>query len=381
MTAPTIGSLFSGYGGLDLAAEHVLDARTVWTCDVDPAASRILRHRFPHAPNLGDITAVDWTCVPPVDVITGGFPCQDVSHAGARKGLGPGTRTGLWARMADAIDHLRPQLVVAENVRGLLSAAADSDVEPCPWCMGGAATANLLCAHSDLFSRTWPTSGMTRRGTAYAPPTSAPLTAGSASSSSPGPWCLAAGDRSWAGCEPDGDPGRCHASVFNDGQTLEAWQERHERERAKGYNGNGGGTPLAMQVQMLPTPTASDWKGPNRSESGSASSRGMATVAETLLPTPTASDRFGAGNHGEGGADLRTTVDTLFPTPRATDGTNGGPNQRGTSGDLMLPSAVQLLPTPSTASQGVGGGSADRRPLQQMLGVRTSPRSADGELF
>jgi DNA (cytosine-5)-methyltransferase 1 len=139
MTAPTIGSLFSGYGGLDLAAEHVLDARTVWTCDVDPAASRILRHRFPHAPNLGDITAVDWTCVPPVDVITGGFPCQDVSHAGARKGLGPGTRTGLWARMADAIDHLRPQLVIAENVRGLLSAPADSDVEPCPWCMGGAA--------------------------------------------------------------------------------------------------------------------------------------------------------------------------------------------------------------------------------------------------
>jgi DNA (cytosine-5)-methyltransferase 1 len=90
MTAPTIGSLFSGYGGLDLAAETVLDARTVWTCDVDPAASRILRHRFPHAPNLGDITAVDWTRVPPVDVITGGFPCQDVSHAGARKGLRPG---------------------------------------------------------------------------------------------------------------------------------------------------------------------------------------------------------------------------------------------------------------------------------------------------
>jgi hypothetical protein len=210
--------------------------------------------------------------------------------------------------------------------------------------------------------------------------------------------------------------------VFNDGQTLEAWQERHERERAKGYNGNGGGTPLAMQVQMLPTPTASDWKGPNRSESGTASSRGMATVAETLLPTPTASDRFGAGNHGEGGADLRTTVDTLFPTPRATDGTNGGPNQRGTSGDLMLPSAVQLLPTPD-ASMGNGGrqrspealASGDHQAnlndlprllptptamdsrasggstptavtltdavVRTSLGARTNPRFADGELF
>src|SRR5699024_5104408 len=67
---------------------------------------------------------------------TGGFPCQDVSHAGKRAGLGAGTRTGLWANMLQAIDTLRPRLVVAENVRGLLSARADSDVEPCPWCMG-----------------------------------------------------------------------------------------------------------------------------------------------------------------------------------------------------------------------------------------------------
>jgi hypothetical protein len=66
----------------------------------------------------------------------------------------------------------------------------------------------------------------------------------------------------------------------------------------------------------------------------------------TLLPTPTASDRFGTGVHGEGGPDLRTTI-SLLPRPRATDGSKGGPNQRGSSGDLMLPSAVaKLLPTP-----------------------------------
>ena len=59
-----------------------------------------------------------------------------------------------------------------------------------------------------------------------------------------------------------------------------------------------------------------------------------------LLPTPTASEMNGAGAHGEGGCDLRTTV-ALLPTPRATDGTNGGPGQRGSAGDLMLPSAVQ----------------------------------------
>lgn len=78
------GSLFSGYGGLDLAVEDVLRTRTVWTCDVDQAASRILRHRFPHAPNLGDIGDIDWSTVRPVHVLTGGFPCQDVSPAGAR---------------------------------------------------------------------------------------------------------------------------------------------------------------------------------------------------------------------------------------------------------------------------------------------------------
>jgi DNA (cytosine-5)-methyltransferase 1 len=133
---PRIGSLFSGYGGLEMGAQAVLGGSTAWVSDIDPGACRILAHRFPDVPNLGDVSAVDWTAVEPVDVLTGGFPCQDVSHAGARRGLGPGTRSGLWSRMADAIDHLRPSLVIAENVRGLLSADADSDVEPCPWCLG-----------------------------------------------------------------------------------------------------------------------------------------------------------------------------------------------------------------------------------------------------
>jgi DNA (cytosine-5)-methyltransferase 1 len=136
---PRIGSLFSGYGGLEQGVQAILGGSTAWVSDIDPGACRILAHRFPDVPNLGDVSAVDWTAVEPVDVLTGGFPCQDVSHAGARRGLGPGTRSGLWSRMADAIDHLRPSLVIAENVRGLLSADADSDVEPCPWCLGDGA--------------------------------------------------------------------------------------------------------------------------------------------------------------------------------------------------------------------------------------------------
>lgn len=131
-----IGSLFSGYGGLERGVQAVLGGSVAWHCENDPAAGRVLAHHHPDMPNLGDVTAVDWAAVEPVDVLTGGFPCQDVSSAGRRAGIRPGTRSGLWAHMAYAIDRLRPELVVIENVRGLCSADAACDVEPCPWCLG-----------------------------------------------------------------------------------------------------------------------------------------------------------------------------------------------------------------------------------------------------
>ncbi|WP_416447021.1 DNA cytosine methyltransferase [Leucobacter sp. HNU] len=118
-----IGSLFSGYGGLDLAVEHVFNAQTVWFSEINPV-QRVFAHHWPDAPNLGDITAIDWGQVPAVDILCGGFPCQDVSTVGKMAGLAPGTRSGLWSHMAEAIDHLRPEFVVIENVRGLLSATA-----------------------------------------------------------------------------------------------------------------------------------------------------------------------------------------------------------------------------------------------------------------
>lgn len=141
-----IGSLFSGYGGLDLGVMSVLDAEVVWHVEFDDAPSKILAHHFPGVPNYGDITQVDWSQVEPVDILTGGFPCQDVSLAGARKGLGEGTRSGLWSEFAKAIEALQPRLVVIENVRGLLSASAHSDVEPCPWCLGEESSESALRA-------------------------------------------------------------------------------------------------------------------------------------------------------------------------------------------------------------------------------------------
>lgn len=119
-----VGSLFSGYGGLDLAVEYALDAETVWFSENNEAVARVFAHHWPGAPNLGDITTIDWRDVPPVDVLCGGFPCQDLSTVGKRAGLAPGTRSGLWSYMATAIDALHPEWVVIENVRGLLSSPA-----------------------------------------------------------------------------------------------------------------------------------------------------------------------------------------------------------------------------------------------------------------
>jgi DNA (cytosine-5)-methyltransferase 1 len=149
------GSLFSGYSGLDLAVDAFFGSETVWVSDIDPGACKILAHHWPDLPNLGDITRIDWQQVEPVDILTGGFPCQDLSHAGKRAGLKPGTRSGLWSHMAYAIQQLRPRYVIAENVRGLLSASADSDLEPCPWCLGGSADGEpalraLGCVLGDL---------------------------------------------------------------------------------------------------------------------------------------------------------------------------------------------------------------------------------------
>lgn len=131
-----IGSLFSGYGGLDIAVSNVTGAEVAWHCEWDDAPSKILEKHFPNVPNYRDVTKVDFSQVEPVDILTGGFPCQDLSLAGKRAGLKEGTRSGLWSEFHRAIDIIRPSLVVIENVRGLLSATASSDLEPCSWCLG-----------------------------------------------------------------------------------------------------------------------------------------------------------------------------------------------------------------------------------------------------
>ena len=112
-------SLCSGYGGLDLAVEHVHGAHTAYVADIDADASTVLAHRFPDAPNLGDLTLIDWDDIEPVDILTAGYPCQPFSHAGRRQG--EHDERHIWPEVLRAIRALRPGLVVLENVRGHLS--------------------------------------------------------------------------------------------------------------------------------------------------------------------------------------------------------------------------------------------------------------------
>jgi DNA (cytosine-5)-methyltransferase 1 len=144
MTNP-LGSICSGMAGLELGIARVIPTRTMWVADYEPpkkgrpqkqSAAKVLDHRFPGVPNLGDITIVNWSTTTPVKIVCGGTPCQDVSVAGTLAGMRGGTRSGIWASMVEAINHHRPTLVIWENVRGALSAGADSNVEPCPICVG-----------------------------------------------------------------------------------------------------------------------------------------------------------------------------------------------------------------------------------------------------
>lgn len=141
-----LGEICAGYGGLGLGLGLLADVDTRWVADVDAGPSRILARHWPHAPNLGDITRIDWAAVEPVDVIAGGTPCQDLSNAGHRAGMRPGTRSGIWEAMAHAIKEIAPNVVVWENVSGARSAAAYSRLEPGPGRLGGGADRPVLRA-------------------------------------------------------------------------------------------------------------------------------------------------------------------------------------------------------------------------------------------
>jgi hypothetical protein len=111
-SGPVVGSVCTGYGGLDLGVLAALGGgRVAWCADPDPHIAQILATRLPGVPNLGDLRAIDWTSIEPVEVLTAGFPCQDISAAGRRAGIEKGARSGLWTDIVAGVRLLRPALL------------------------------------------------------------------------------------------------------------------------------------------------------------------------------------------------------------------------------------------------------------------------------
>jgi DNA (cytosine-5)-methyltransferase 1 len=332
----TYGSLFSGYAGLDGGVQSVLGGSTSWFSEIDAAPSKILAHHWPTVPNLGDVTKVDWASVPKVDVITGGSPCQDLSHAGKRAGMKAGTRSNLWVEMREAIAVIRPRLVVWENVRGAGTAEADSALEQCPRCVGDPrdrgpvlrALGRVLGDLTDLGYDAWwyglPASAVGAahgrfRYFVFATPADT--------------------DRSGWGehrrgvsvrqeqpaAERTGDAALTllPTPAVNDmgaGKTVDAWDAWTDAMQAKHGNGNGHGKSLSIE-------------------------------AARLLPSPTVSDGNGAGVHCDGGLDLRTAMAPLG-TPRSQHGEdrNNAIWERPLDQPQNLENQLaRLLPTPTTA--------------------------------
>ena len=118
----TVGSLFSGIGGIDLGMERTEHFRTLWFCERDPYCQRVLKKHWPEVPLYSDVNDVD-EAVPCPDVLAGGFPCQPVSFAGNRKAQDD--ERWLWPHVERCIRILRPKGVLLENVPGLLTAGFD----------------------------------------------------------------------------------------------------------------------------------------------------------------------------------------------------------------------------------------------------------------
>jgi Site-specific DNA methylase len=263
----TIGSLFTGYGGLDMGVAMALDpaARVAWTSDVEPGPCKLATVRWPDTPNLGDITQINWADVEPVDIICGGSPCQDLSLAGKRAGMASGTRSGLWESMAAAVETIRPRLVVWENVLGALSGRAYSPVEQEPAMLGTRTNGPLVRAAGrvvgDLASLGYDCRwAIVRASDAGAPHQRA---------------------RFFLIGYPDGQP----------------WDVRRPARPRKAQGGRPQCEPARPGIS-------------------------------TLMPTPTASDHK-AGRHQDGTGHSLTQAVQLLPTPKAGDGIMGLPRTSG----------------------------------------------------
>lgn len=227
-------SLCSGYGGLDLAVEHVTGARTVGWSEIDEHAATVMRTRFSDAAELGDLTArTDW---PDADIITAGFPCQPVSHAGRRQG--DADDRWLWDDVRDTVRLVGPRLVVVENVPGLAT-------------LGGPRVVGDLAALG--YRVRWAHVRASDHGAPHRRERIFIVAAHPDVPGLEGPQPAGRHDVPAGGDRPP-DPLTLlptpNASLSNYDEDPAQFLERREQVRQRGLNGNGVGMPLGVAVKV-----------------------------------------------------------------------------------------------------------------------------------
>jgi DNA (cytosine-5)-methyltransferase 1 len=256
-------SLFSGIGGLDLAAEWA-GIEPVAFCEIEPYAQKILKKRWPNVPIIEDVHTIrggDWESI---DIVYGGFPCQDLSVAGKQRGL-EGERSGLWFEMLRVIHDIRPAWVLAENVRGAVNKALDT-------------------VQSGLEGEGYEVRSLVIPASAVGAPHQRER-------------LFVVGAR---------------------GDVAYAFAERLQgSERAGAFCEDGTTSsqpaPECGKGSLWPTPSVHG--NYNRAGVSDKSGNGLST-AVNLWPTPHRNCSNGAGVHGDGGLNIQTAV-SLWPTPRA----------------------------------------------------------------
>ncbi|TWS25375.1 DNA cytosine methyltransferase [Tsukamurella sputi] len=386
-TALTIGSACSGAGALDLAVERVFGAAPRWFCEWEDAPSKVLAHHWPGIPNYRDLTAVDWSNVPAIDVFTAGYPCQPFSAAGKRKGTDD--ERHLWPFILIALNTLRPRWAVFENVAGHLTLGFDvvladlaehgwyvrwfvckaSDIgaphhrkrvfilvsrEPQPVPDGAREIAHYeRVAHGRNpwvepdaglfgtipFEDRWPAAGCIVDGVAYEVDTerAAPAdvdvlptpTVGNATGTNERRGGARGDEMLLPGVAVAAATGALlptpTASNPNDSEDSATWEARRATLAVR-HGNNGAGMPLGIAVQTLPTPTASDADKARNNPAQAARHSPPLSAVSAHFPTPIFSD---AANPGPADGDRNTpqlrAIDALLPTPEAKLA-NSGPD-------------------------------------------------------
>lgn len=338
-------SLFAGYEGLGLALEEVLNVTPRYVADIDPGPCKVLAFRYPHVPNLGDVTKVNWATLTGVRIICGGSPCQDISSAGKQRGMRDGTRSNLWIEMREAIRTLRPELVVWENVNAARTTDAATQLLPdqfddairhhltvsretCDVTIRARhqrAADRLMEYRAGRLGVPFPQPALRALGRVLGDLASLGFDAEWVSVPASGVGCAHLRWRvfvvAWPADAPSnpGWVGHRIALTTADPNNATTDRERPREESRQGGRRAADSGPVGLNV---PTPVARDVKGHNVR-------RDKTCLTGALLPTPSVADSVG-GHERRGGARgdelLLKGIAKMLPTPTAMDSQSSGGN-------------------------------------------------------